>query len=74
MRLPKEDKTTEKENLIKMLKKVIITGKTYNEYIADLANYLLTNFDIVRKNKRGGKIEYRAESAERGENESKRLF
>ena len=52
----------EKESLIKSLKQVIITGKTYTEYIAAIADHLLTNYDITRKNKGGGKIEYRADS------------
>lgn len=53
---------SEKETLIKTLKQVVITGKTYTEYIEALADHLITNFDIIRKNKGGGKIEYRADS------------
>jgi len=53
-------KMSEKESLIRELKKVIITGKTYTEYIEALADHLLTNYDITRKNKYGGKIEHRA--------------
>ena len=53
---------SEKETLIKTLKQVIVTGKTYTEYIEALADHLLTTFDITRKNKSGGKIEYRATS------------
>lgn len=52
----------EKETLIKSLKQVVITGKTYAEYIEALADHLLTNYDLTRKNKGGGKIEYRAKS------------
>jgi hypothetical protein len=52
----------EKESLVKSLKQVIITGKTYAEYIDAIADHILTNFDITRKNKGGGKIEYRANS------------
>ena len=49
----------EKEMLINSLKKVTITGKTYTEYLAAIADHLLNNFDITPKNKGGGKIEYR---------------
>lgn len=34
---------TEKEKLIKLLKKVTITGKTYTEYIEAIADCLIAN-------------------------------
>ena len=58
----------EKESLVKSLKQVIITGKTYTEYIEALADHLLTNYDLTRKNKGGGKIEYRAEQSKTNAN------
>ena len=51
----------EKDMLIRSLKQVVITGKTYAEYIEALADHLLNNYDMTRKRKGGGKIEYRAE-------------
>lgn len=51
---------SERESLVKSLKQVIITGKTYTEYIEALADHLLTNYDVTRKHKGGGKIEYRS--------------
>lgn len=50
---------SEKEKLIKSLKQVVITGKTYTEYIEALADHLLTNYDITPKGKCSAKIEYR---------------
>lgn len=53
-------KALEKEMLIKSLKQVDISGKTYTEYIAAIADHLLTNYDITKKGREGGrKIEYR---------------
>lgn len=51
---------SEKEMLINALKRVDIAGKTYTEYIADLAEFLLQNYDITKKGREGGgKVEYR---------------
>ena len=49
----------EKEMLIKSLKQVVITGKTYTEYIDAIADHLLTNYDITKKGREGRKVEYR---------------
>lgn len=49
----------EKELLIISLKQVDITGKTYTEYIAAIADHLLANYNITKKCREGSKIEYR---------------
>lgn len=43
----------EKAELIKSLGKVIQTGKTYTQYIEALAEQLLANFNITRKENGG---------------------
>ena len=40
------NKVVKREDLIKSLKKVTITGKTYTEYIAALADHLIENYQI----------------------------
>lgn len=61
---------SEKENLTKELKKVIITGKTYTEYIDAIADHLLNNYDIAPKGKYnyGKAVEYRGKQSKPNDN------